>query len=53
MTTATRVGKLLSKLSFGAMGGVSLLALAAASQPAIIAGLFAERIRTRSPGLTP
>ena len=34
MTTATRVGKLLSKLSFGAMGGVSLLALAAATQPA-------------------
>src|SRR5579864_413922 len=33
MTTATRVGKLLSRLSFGAMGGVSLLTLAAAAQP--------------------
>ena len=35
MTTATRLGNLLSRLSFGAMGGVGLLALAAAAQPAM------------------
>jgi virginiamycin B lyase len=34
MTIAMQPGKLLSRLSFGAMAGVSLLALAAASDPA-------------------